>query len=43
VLLLPPSQNEVMFLSSEHGDADIEQTASAIDASLRDLRERSLV
>jgi glutamate-1-semialdehyde 2,1-aminomutase len=42
-VLLAPSQNEVMFLSTEHGDGDIEQTADAIDASLGDLRRKDIV
>ena len=36
-VLLAPSQNEVMFLSSEHGDAEIALTLEAIDGSLREL------
>lgn len=37
-ILLAPSSNEVMFLSTEHRAADIEETIAAIDASLRELR-----
>jgi glutamate-1-semialdehyde 2,1-aminomutase len=33
-VLLPPSQNEVMFLSTAHTPQDIDQTLEAIDASL---------
>jgi glutamate-1-semialdehyde 2,1-aminomutase len=33
-ILLPPSQNEVMFVSTAHTPADIDETISAIDASL---------
>jgi glutamate-1-semialdehyde 2,1-aminomutase len=33
-ILLPPSQNEVMFVSTAHTDADIDETLAAIDASL---------
>ena len=33
-ILLPPSQNEVMFLCTEHTDADIDATLAAIDAAL---------
>jgi glutamate-1-semialdehyde 2,1-aminomutase len=33
-ILLPPSQNEVMFVSTAHGDADVDETIAAIDASL---------
>ncbi|HKU81257.1 MAG TPA: aminotransferase class III-fold pyridoxal phosphate-dependent enzyme, partial [Candidatus Tumulicola sp.] len=33
-ILLPPSQNEVMFLSTAHTPADVDETISAIDASL---------
>ena len=39
-ILLPPSQNEVMFLCTEHSDADIDETIAAIAASLRALRDR---
>ncbi len=37
-VLLAPSQNEVMFLSTEHSDDDIDETIAAIEASLRELR-----
>jgi glutamate-1-semialdehyde 2,1-aminomutase len=37
-ILLAPSQNEVMFLSTEHSDADIDATIEAIDESLCELR-----
>ncbi len=37
-VLLAPSQNEVMFLSTEHTDADVAETIDAIGASLRELR-----
>ena len=33
-VLLPPSQNEVMFVSTAHSAADIDRTLSAIDESL---------
>jgi glutamate-1-semialdehyde 2,1-aminomutase len=33
-ILLPPSQNEVMFLCTEHTEADIDETVAAIDAAL---------
>ncbi len=39
-ILLAPSQNELMFLSSEHGPAEIDRTLAATEASLRELRER---
>jgi glutamate-1-semialdehyde 2,1-aminomutase len=42
-VLLPPSHNEVMFLSSAHGDDDIAFTAAAIDAALRELRAKGVV
>jgi glutamate-1-semialdehyde 2,1-aminomutase len=42
-VLLPPSQNEVMFLCTEHSDEDIERTAEAIDASLHELRRKEIV
>jgi len=42
-VLLPPSHNEVLFLSAAHGDGDVAYTAAAADASLRDLRARGIV
>ena len=39
-IILPPSQNEVMFLSTEHSNADIDETIVAIDASLGALQAR---
>jgi glutamate-1-semialdehyde 2,1-aminomutase len=33
-ILLPPSQNEVMFVSTAHTAADIDETVAAIDESL---------
>jgi glutamate-1-semialdehyde 2,1-aminomutase len=42
-VLLPPSHNEVMFLSTAHGDDDVAFTAAAIDASLRELREKGTI
>jgi glutamate-1-semialdehyde 2,1-aminomutase len=33
-ILLPPSQNEVMFLCTEHTEADIDETIAAIDEVL---------
>jgi len=42
-ILLPPSQNEVMFLSTEHGDDDVAETLAAIDASLAELTERGIL
>jgi glutamate-1-semialdehyde 2,1-aminomutase len=42
-VLLAPSQNEVMFLSSEHGDVEIERTLAAMAASFGELRERGLL
>ncbi|MDB5092831.1 MAG: hypothetical protein JWO85_932 [Candidatus Eremiobacteraeota bacterium] len=42
-VLLPPSHNEVMFLSTAHGDHDVALTAEAVDASLRELRARGIV
>ncbi len=35
-ILLPPSQNEVMFVSTAHTDADIDATLAAIEASIGD-------
>ena len=42
-VLLPPSHNEVMFVSTAHGDAEIELTVAAIEASLRDLHARGVI
>jgi glutamate-1-semialdehyde 2,1-aminomutase len=33
-ILLPPSQNEVMFVSTAHTHADIDETVAAVDESL---------
>lgn len=41
-ILLPPSQNEVMFLCTEHTAEDVDATIVAIGESLHGLRERSL-
>jgi glutamate-1-semialdehyde 2,1-aminomutase len=37
-ILLAPSSNELMFLSTEHGEREIELTLTAVDASLRELQ-----
>ncbi|MBV8603032.1 MAG: aminotransferase class III-fold pyridoxal phosphate-dependent enzyme, partial [Candidatus Eremiobacteraeota bacterium] len=42
-ILLPPSQNEVMFLSTEHSARDVDETLEALEVSLGELRERSIV
>jgi glutamate-1-semialdehyde 2,1-aminomutase len=42
-VLLPPSHNEVMFVSTAHGDADVALTVAAVDASLRALRGQGVV
>ncbi len=42
-VLLPPSHNEVLFLSTAHGDADVALTADAIDAALRELRANGAI
>jgi glutamate-1-semialdehyde 2,1-aminomutase len=42
-VLLPPSHNEVLFLSTAHGDEDVAFTAEAIDASLRELRANGAI
>jgi glutamate-1-semialdehyde 2,1-aminomutase len=39
-ILLPPSQNEVMFLCTEHSDADVDETIAAIAASFVALDAR---
>jgi glutamate-1-semialdehyde 2,1-aminomutase len=42
-VLLPPSHNEVMFLSTAHGDADVELTLHAIEAALNELRLKGTI
>jgi glutamate-1-semialdehyde 2,1-aminomutase len=42
-VLLPPSHNEVMFLSTAHGDDDVDATAAAVADSLRELRAKGIV
>jgi len=42
-VLLPPSHNEVMFLSTAHGDDDVAATIDAFDAALRELRAEGSV
>jgi glutamate-1-semialdehyde 2,1-aminomutase len=42
-ILLPPSQNEVMFLCTEHSDADVETTIAAIADSFTALARRGLL
>jgi|HubBroStandDraft_4_1064222.scaffolds.fasta_scaffold00001_115 glutamate-1-semialdehyde 2,1-aminomutase len=37
-ILLPPSQNEVMFVSTAHCERDVDQTLDAIAASLDDVQ-----
>src|SRR5579884_66938 len=42
-VLLPPSHNEVMFLSTAHGDDDVAHGVAAIEESLRELRAKGIV
>jgi glutamate-1-semialdehyde 2,1-aminomutase len=42
-ILLPPSQNEVMFLCTEHTDVDVDETIAAIADSFAALRSRGLL
>jgi glutamate-1-semialdehyde 2,1-aminomutase len=42
-ILLPPSQNEVMFLSTEHTAADVAETLVAIESSLAELAARGIL
>ncbi|HYZ16492.1 MAG TPA: aspartate aminotransferase family protein [Candidatus Acidoferrum sp.] len=42
-VLLPPSHNEVMFVSTAHADRDIVFTIDAADATLRDLRAKGII
>ncbi|GAC1308697.1 MAG: hypothetical protein NVSMB21_14340 [Vulcanimicrobiaceae bacterium] len=37
-VLLAPSPNELMFLSTEHGERELDRTLAAIDDSLAELR-----
>jgi glutamate-1-semialdehyde aminotransferase len=39
-ILLPPSQNEVMFVSTAHTEADIDETIAAIDDSLQFVHDQ---
>jgi glutamate-1-semialdehyde 2,1-aminomutase len=39
-ILLPPSQNEVMFVSIAHGERDVDETLAAIEASLPAFHSR---
>jgi glutamate-1-semialdehyde 2,1-aminomutase len=39
-VLLAPSQNEVMFLSTAHGPAEVDRTLEAAQASLQAMRRR---
>ncbi len=41
-VLLAPSQNELMFLSTEHGDREIDFTLEAIASSLGELRQQGV-
>ena len=42
-ILLPPSQNEVMFLCTEHGDADVDETIAATADAFAALESRGLL
>ncbi|MGD1067558.1 MAG: aminotransferase class III-fold pyridoxal phosphate-dependent enzyme, partial [Vulcanimicrobiaceae bacterium] len=42
-VLLPPSHNEVMFLSTAHTDDDVALTIAAADASLRAMRAEGII
>ena len=42
-IVLAPSPNELMFLSTEHGDVEIDTTLAAIDASFADLQAKGIV
>jgi glutamate-1-semialdehyde 2,1-aminomutase len=42
-VLLAPSQNEVMFLSTEHGQKEITRTLAVIRESVSVLRERGII
>jgi glutamate-1-semialdehyde aminotransferase len=42
-VLLAPSPNELMFLSTAHGPRELELTLAAFDGTLRALRESELL
>lgn len=42
-VLLPPSQNEVMFLCTEHQEGDVDRTIFAIEETLGAMRDRRIV
>ncbi len=42
-ILLAPSQNEVMFLSVAHSDADIDETIAAVGSSLTEMRSSGVL
>jgi len=42
-ILLAPSPNELMFLSTEHGEREIEATLEAADGAFSELRAKDLV
>ena len=42
-ILLPPSQNEVMFLCTEHTAGDVDETLEAIGSSLSAMRKRAVI
>jgi glutamate-1-semialdehyde 2,1-aminomutase len=42
-ILLPPSPNELMFVSTEHSDRDIDTTLEAADASFEELTRKGIL
>ena len=42
-VLLAPSPNELMFLSSEHGEPEIARTLEALDASFAEHQSKGIV
>jgi glutamate-1-semialdehyde 2,1-aminomutase len=42
-VLLAPSPNEVMFLSTEHGEPEVAATLAAADASLAELQAKGII
>jgi glutamate-1-semialdehyde 2,1-aminomutase len=42
-VLLPPSHNEVMFVSTAHTEEDIAFTIDAIDRTLREMRAKGII
>ncbi|MBD5653736.1 MAG: hypothetical protein IAI50_00970 [Candidatus Eremiobacteraeota bacterium] len=42
-VLLAPSSNELMFLSTEHGEVEIDATLEAADAAFAELHAKGIL